>query len=245
MSDKRVSTAASAPRATSGAKHAPERDTGLVVLLADDQPLFRDGLSRLLHHIDRHAAILEAETLEDTLAVARANPAINLIFVAVGLPGSTDYGGLDEILRAAPQARVIVLSSTHDDGRIVQALTRGARGYVIRTSGREVVNLAVSLVLAGEVFVPSEAVDGFKHKTGGAENAAAADPVAELTARQRQVLQCMLKGDPNKEIARKLRVDETTIKTHVRSIMRKLGVANRTQAVLRAVQLGAGREEPA
>lgn len=212
------------------------------VLIADSQPLSVDGLRQLLVKIDSKIEVIEVAHLDDALETARANPNLMLIFLAVDLPGSTAFGGLEEIAAVQPAAPIVILTSTHDDGKIVEALGKGAKGYIFRSSSREVLRLAICLVLAGETYIPPDAIAGIEasHSLGEAVSRLpnGQNPIEELSPRQMQVLQCMIEGHPNKVIARKLDLRETTVKTHVKGVMRKLGVSNRTQAVMNALRLG-------
>jgi DNA-binding NarL/FixJ family response regulator len=211
-------------------------------LIADDQPLSVDGLSSLLKGIDAGIEVLEARNFGEALRLAREFPRLKLIFLAVDLPGSTAFGGLEEIVTEQPDAPIIILTSTHDDGRIVEAFGKGAKGYILRSSSREVLRLAISLVIAGETYIPSDAIAGIEtsHSLGEAisRSGHSRNPVEELSPRQLQVLQHMIEGHPNKVIAHKLALRETTVKTHVKGVMKKLGVSNRTQAVLNALRFG-------
>ena len=212
------------------------------VLIADEQSLSRDGLKLLIGQLCPDAPTSEAESLDEALQVIARNGAFRLIFLSVTLPGSQQFGGLKQVLEAAPSAPVILLTSTHDDGNIVKALRQGARGYMLRSSSREVLRLAVSLVLAGETYIPTDAIAGIEmqHALGDALGDAqpGKNPIHSLSKRQMQVLQHMIDGHPNKVIAGKLGLRETTVKTHVKAIMHKLEVHNRTQAVLNALRYG-------
>ena len=217
-------------------------------LIADNEPLSVDGLSLLLKGIDESIEVLEARDFPEALRLARETPRLKLIFLAVDLPGGTDFGGLEEITAEQPDAPVIILTSTHDDRRIVEAFGKGAKGYILRSSSREVLRLAISLVLAGETYIPTDAIAGIEtsHSLGEAISRTPdiKNPIEELSPRQLQVLRHMIEGHPNKVIARKLDLQETTVKTHVKGVMKKLGVSNRTQAVLNALRFGCRPADP-
>ena len=164
------------------------------------------------------------------------------------LPGSKRFGGLKQVLELEPDTPIVLLTSTHDDGDIVKALRQGSRGYMLRSSSREVLRLAISLVLAGETYVPADAIGGIElqHSIGQVLGDAepGANPLDALSKRQMQVLQHMIDGHPNKVLAGKLGLRETTVKTHVKAIMTKLDVHNRTQAVLNALRYGCRPADP-
>ncbi len=218
------------------------------VLIADEQALCRDGLRLLLQDLRPESQVLEADSLPAAREIVRAQRDFDLVFLSVTLPGGGPFGGLREMLKELPGAPIVLLTSTHDDGSIIQALDAGARGYLIRSSSREVARLAISLVLAGETYVPSDAIDGIRvqHNLGHMLGAVprGQNPIRDLSGRQLEVLQLMLDGLPNKVIARRLGIRETTVKSHVKSIIQKLGVHNRTQAVLNALRYGCQPAKP-
>ncbi len=219
------------------------------VLIADEQSLSRDGLKLLIERLCPDAPIIEADSLEDVLQIIERGNTFELIFLSVTLPGSRRFGGLKQVLEVAPDTPIVLLTSTHDNGDIVKALRQGARGYMLRSSSREVLRLAISLVLAGETYIPPDAIGGIElqHALGHAigEAPRGENPIHSLSKRQMQVLQHMIDGHPNKVIAGKLGLRETTVKTHVKAIMHKLQVHNRTQAVLNALRYGCRPAEPA
>lgn len=215
-------------------------------IVADEQPLFRDGVTLLLQGINPQATILECDSLESLLARAGKNPRADLIFVSVTLPGAERFGGLEDLLHAHPGLAVMLVSATHDNGNVLRALKRGARGYILRSTSREIMRLAISLVLAGGTYVPYEEIEeGRHHEMAAAAAVASAGNTAfdGMTPRQRQILGALVEGLSNKEIARRFDLEMATVKSHVHAVMQKLGVKNRTQAALRAVELGF-RENP-
>lgn len=222
---------------------ADEVQIGPTFLIADDQPLFRDGLRLLLRELNPKAEIAEAATLDDAMRAAQGARDLRLVVLEVALPGSQSFGGFERLQTLIPATPIVLLSSTHDDGRIMEALRKGARGYLIRSSSREVIRLALSLVLAGETYIPADVIADIAQHPSSVPPSQPAEArnntaIGALTPRQREVLQFLLDGLPNKAIGLRLGLDETTVKSHVRQVMRKLGVHNRTQAVLLAMQLG-------
>lgn len=221
------------------------------IVIADGQALLRDGLRLLIERMDRGVKILETDRMTDLLKLIARNHSIELIFFDFALPGANGFAGLAELLSAAPTTPVIVLSASEDRSDIAQAVNLGARGYILKSSSREVLRLGVSLVLAGETYVPANAFVGNGHESSDTSAAAApllvgnGNPIERLTPRQLQVLRCVIDGQTNKEIARQLGVNETTVKSHVQGLMRKLGAANRTQAARTGMQLGCQPERRA
>ena len=143
-----------------------------------------------------------------------------------------------------PALPVVVVSGSDDPASVLAALDLGAMGYIPKTSPREVLLGAVRLVASGGIYVPVEALKTREAAQlalpASASGVAGAGTAADLglTSRQREVLELLLKGLPNKLIARKLDISENTTKIHVSAVLRALGVATRTQALIAANRLG-------
>ena len=155
-------------------------------------------------------------------------------------------GGLatvQEIRTTFPNIPVIIVSGNEDRAAIDRALSLGARGYVTKTTPSELTVAALRLVLTGGTYVPATflAPQAAPAEPAGTATLAAAD----LTPRQREVLELLARGCPNKEIAQRLGMAVGTVKIHMTAILRALDVKNRTQAVLVAMQMGYGREHGA
>jgi DNA-binding NarL/FixJ family response regulator len=169
--------------------------------------------------------------------------------------GGMDVGGadvlswIDQIRTATPQASLVILSDHREPGQIVSAFRCGARGFISTGTDPDVALRALNFILCGGSFFPphaladlSQLADGLPDGTRDGHRLAFSSSLSGgLTLRQREVLACLRLGQSNKQIARELDMQEATVKVHIRQIMRKLGVANRTQAALHAAQLSDGR----
>lgn len=203
------------------------------VLLADDHNLVRDALKSYLERLEPESEVLTAQSLADAMAVADRSEAVDLVILDLKMPGMDGLKGLREMRERMPTIPVVLMSgaATQDDVRA--ALDLGARGFLPKTISGQALVSALRLILAGERFVPLDALDGGED---------AVQPVrieggVPLTHREGEVLTYLEKGWSNKEIARALELQEVTIKLHIRGICRKLGAKNRTQAALRAQEL--------
>lgn len=151
---------------------------------------------------------------------------------------------LRNLRRALPATPVIVLSDREEAAEVVAVFREGARAYVPTGLEPRLVIKAIRMVLAGGTFVPVDALVSWRRDAKSAieqrsrPEQAADEPLNQWTPRQLAVLHILIRGKANKEIARALAMEESTVKVHVRHIMRKLGVSNRTQAALRARRLG-------
>jgi DNA-binding NarL/FixJ family response regulator len=202
------------------------------VLLIDDHALFREALVLLFAHHLREFRMLEADSIEQATEVAREHGDIALVLLDLGLTDSQGMASLTALRAALPELTVVVLSADARRETIVAAIDAGAAGFVPKTARGTVLADALRTVLDGGVYLPAQALAG---PVPGTTDAAAIDA---LSPRQVQVLQLLLQGKSNKLIGRALNLSESTVKTHLLAVFRRLEVNNRTQAVLAAARLG-------
>lgn len=204
------------------------------ILIADDHALVRAGLAMMLARFYPESAIREAEDLDSAIAgIEEALPDILLLDLA--MPGMEQFNGLSRLLETWPALKIVMLSAHAGREEVRAAMERGARGYIPKAAGVDLVRHALELVMAGEMFVPASA---FRDAPATAREEDADSPLESLTPRQKETLALVMQGRSNKEIARALGVIESTVKTHLKVIMRKLGARNRTDAARIATQFG-------
>jgi DNA-binding NarL/FixJ family response regulator len=214
------------------------------VLIVDDHALFRHGLSLTLAELFDGASISEAGNADEAIElVAGENSRFDLVLVDLVMPGMNGLEGLRLLREHLGDTPVVVVSSSEDLSDIKSALDRGARGYVLKSSAAEVLGHALPLILAGEVFVPAIALSGGEMlASGSTETRGSGNQVSQteraMTPRQIEVLKLLAQGQSNKEIARNLDMPESTVKVHVKAILQKLGVKNRTQAAIAGMRQG-------
>lgn len=204
------------------------------ILVADDHNLVRDGLKPFLHELDPDAVIHDAANFDEALALAKSNEAMGLILLDLRMPGMTGLQGVEVIRKVRPGVPVVILSGHVERDEVLAAVRAGASGYIPKTiSGTALIN-ALRLVLAGESYLPpSILLDG-----NNPERKAPPSPLSTLSAREREILGYLIEGQTNKEIARRLDLQEITIKIHLRNVYRKIGAVNRAQAVRIALSSG-------
>ncbi len=205
-------------------------------LIIDDHPLFCDALSMTLRAFLGLAEVDTADRLQTALDKIDGGARPDVILLDLNLPDVDGMEGLLQLRQAARQVPILVVSSLADARVITAALRSGAAGFVPKHSAREVFRAAFEAMAAGRVFTPESYVAP-EHTIGPAsphEDAVAR--MSLLTRQQARILQLICEGRLNKQIAFDLSIAETTVKAHVTAIMRKLGVQNRTQAVLLAKQ---------
>jgi DNA-binding NarL/FixJ family response regulator len=203
------------------------------ILIADDHPIVREGLTAVLETQPDFAIVGAAAS--GTAAVERAaelRP--DVILLDLALPELDGVAALRQIRAADPGAHVIIFTAFDTDERILAAVQAGAQGYLLKGAPREELFQAIRVVHSGgSLLQPVVAARLLRQFSG----AAAALP-EQLTERELEVLRQLAKGRQNKEIATELWISERTVKFHVSAILAKLGVGNRTEAVSKAAQLG-------
>jgi len=218
------------------------------LLVVDDHTLFRRGLVALLSQDGRFEVAGEAGDIGEALrCVERSKP--DLILLDNHLPGVLGVDGIATLKDAAPGTRILMLTVSENEDDLAAALQAGADGYLLKTVELDRLSESIIKVLDGESVVSPEMmtklVAAFRSKAplsvaGEAPAPALPDDsvIALLSAREREVLALIARGDSNKVIARKLDIAETTVKIHVQHILRKLQLTSRVQAAVYAV----GRE---
>src|SRR3712207_4768440 len=210
------------------------------VLIADDHPLFREGMRGRLDRVADLAVVGEAASGDEAVELARKlEPEV--ILMDLKMPGMNGIEATREVLRASPRTGVLVLTMFEDDDSVFAAMRAGAKGYLLKDSGGEGVVHAIRAVASGEaVFGPgvAERIIGF---FSAPRPAAPQRPFPELTEREEEILNLVARGKSNQEISRQLFVSLKTVRNHVSNILLKLQVADRTQAVIRARESGLGQ----
>jgi DNA-binding NarL/FixJ family response regulator len=204
------------------------------VLLADDHGVIRDGLGRLIAALDDiELAGVAADGAE---AVARcAELAPDVVLMDLDMPVLDGIEATRQIVLAQPTTAVLVLTSFSDRPRIMGALEAGACGYLLKDLDAGAVAEGIRAAARGESPLDPRAARTIL------DARSAPDPLAGLSAREREVLGLLVDGLPNKLIARRLQISEKTVKSHLTRIFRELDVTDRTQAALWAERNGVGR----
>jgi DNA-binding NarL/FixJ family response regulator len=207
------------------------------VVLADDDEQLRAGLRIVLATAPDLVVVGEAgDGLSAVETVVRLRP--DLVLMDVRMPGIDGIEATRRVRTQAPETAVLVLTTFHDDAYVEQALAAGASGFVLKRSAPERLLDAVRTVAAGEALLDPAVTRGViaRAVSGSVDN----DPtlVAALTSREREVLALVGEGLSNHEIGQRLHLAESTVKTHVKRILPKLGARDRAQAVAVAHRSG-------
>lgn len=219
------------------------------IVVADDHPLVRIGLRQVF---DRNAEFIVVGEAADGFEALRQVKALNpdILLLDVAMPNKNGLEVLGELEDGATGVRTILLTAAIEGEEVVRALELGARGVVLKESATEQVFECIRTVMNGEYWVGREHVGDLLHTLRQLQRASQLDPPpsATLTPRERQVIDALIEGATNKDIALSFGVGEQTIKNHLSSIFDKLGVSNRLELVLYVVhhrQLGGVRASDA
>jgi two-component system nitrate/nitrite response regulator NarL len=212
-------------------------DSRIRVIVADDHPLFRDGVVTTLSSAAGIDVVGEADDAASAIKLAGdLLPDVALLDVA--MPG----GGLQaarEIARTCPSTRIVMLTVSEDEDNLMAAMKSGAKGYVLKgIAARDLVDIVRSID-AGEVYVAPKLAWRLLRELRKPRRS----PLDELSAREREVLELVAEGLSNAEIGARLNVVEKTIKHHMTNILSKLQVSSRVEAALLAYKAGLGQDE--
>lgn len=204
------------------------------VMIIDDQTLFRRGLVKLLEADPRVKILADAANGAEALEKIAANPP-DVVLVDIKMPVMDGIETTRQIVSHFPNIKVLVLTTFENDGYVVQALKAGASGYLLKDSQPEAIVSASLAVRSGERVMTQSVADQFLNLMSGAQQRRRFDG---LTRREVEVLRLLGQGLPNKQIAKALKISEKTVRNHISNFYSKIGVADRSQALLYAVRKG-------
>ncbi|WP_409423726.1 response regulator transcription factor [Pseudoalteromonas sp. RW-H-Ap-1] len=204
-------------------------------LIADDHPLFREALKGALSAKFEGLEVFESSDFDSTLQVLSEQEDLDILLLDLHMPGNGDLYGLIRIREDYPSLPIAVVSGSEDVNIVSKVMGYGAMGFIPKSSSSDDIASAINQILEGDTWLPKELKNKVAEIEG--EDREIAAQVASLTPQQYRVLQYLHEGLLNKQIAYELHISEATVKAHITAIFRKLGVYNRTQAVLIAAKL--------
>jgi len=211
----------------------------LRVVIADDHPLYRDGLRIVLSSSGGAEVVGEASNGTQAVALA-AELMPDVVVMDLRMP---EINGIDATRRIAgnhSETAVLVLTMFEDDDSVFAAMRAGARGYVLKGADKEDIIRAVQAVAGGELIFGPGIADRVMRYFASAREGGLLTPFPDLTEREREVLELIAEGQNNQMIARRLVLSPKTVRNHVSNIFAKLQVADRAQAIVRAREAGLG-----
>lgn len=204
-----------------------KRPNCIRLLVVDDHQAFRLGLVAIVNEYPDLEVVAEASTATQAIELCRTcHP--DVVLMDLRLPGMSGVEATLAIRKEFPQCRIIVITTYDGDEDIYRALQSGAQGYLLKDMSKEELVDAIRTVHAGECRIPPNVASRLAARVGR----------PELTPREIEVLKFVAKGKSNKEIAQHLDITEDTVKGHLKSVFTKLGVSDRTQAAMSALQRG-------
>lgn len=209
-------------------------------LVVDDHPIVADAMATAISAMRIFDRVESANSLPEACRMLEENPVCNLAVVDLHLRDVEGRATLTGLRERFPEVPVLVFSGDEALESITMAFECGARGYVTKSSPMNVVTSAIRLVIAGGSYIPPEAAEmlGFTAPPPVAALPTPRSLPVQLSGRQQQVFRLLLQGMPNKVIGSRLAMAEGTVKAHLNSVFRVLGVRTRVEAILRARQLG-------
>jgi DNA-binding NarL/FixJ family response regulator len=205
------------------------------IFVIDDNVLYRDALTAVLCSEKDLEVVGQGSSVDESKPrLAESKP--DIVLCEVGLPGQ---GGLDllrEVPALCPQSRTIAISDDQVETDIVEAMRRGARGFLDKESPVELFTKCVRKVHTGEIWLSGRLTEAVLHAFGSQQTPGKLDGKAELSRREMEVIQLVIQGYKNRDIAQKLFISEKTVKNHLSAIFNKLGVADRLELTLYAFE---------
>ncbi|EST55396.1 chemotaxis protein CheY [Brevibacillus panacihumi W25] len=229
-----------------------KRQQELRIVIVDDHQLFREGVKRILEMESDFKVVGEGADGGDAFKLAEEYKP-DVMLMDINMPNINGVSATENVISVSPQTRVIMLSIHDDEGYVYRTLRTGASGYLLKEMGTSDLVDAVRVVASGGAYIHPKVTgklieefrrlsdqEGMAERSFSVDDANAVDPkmIESLTRREREVLQLMAEGKSNRAIGEFLFISEKTVKNHVSSILQKLNVQDRTQAVVNSIKNG-------
>jgi DNA-binding NarL/FixJ family response regulator len=204
------------------------------ILLADDHPIFRDGLRKLLTSDDNLTIVGEASNGQECIQMlSKLKP--DILLLDLRMPDKDGLAVLEEINFETVPTRVIVLTATEDDRDVIRAMRLGARGVVLKQSATDLLVKSIHKVYSGEIWLDQHMTAEVMKAFSKSSEAGPRREKPLLSDREKEIVQLVAQGFRNKEIGEKLFISEQTVKNHLHNIFDKLGVSDRLELALYAI----------
>jgi len=204
------------------------------IMLVDDHPMLRRGLSDLLSMEDDLLPVAQASSGEEALMLVERHE-LDLVLLDLNMPGMDGIETIRALRAAGVDTRIVIFSVSDDHADVLEALREGADGYLLKDMEPEELIEQIRLAAQGKMALSSELTQVLAEAIRGRPKASAAHP-SMLTKREKDVLKLIAKGQSNKMIARSLDIAEGTVKVHVKRLLSKLGMRSRTEAAVWVVE---------
>ena len=208
------------------------------VLIIDDHPIFRHAMVTILGKKFPGSEAVEASSIDEAIKALEQDAAFYLVMLDLNMPETCGLNGLLEIRNQHPNIPVVIISAESEKQNILQTISYGAVGFISKSSKIEEIASSVESIFEGNVCLPSEILrtPTSRNRTNR-ENGISPEQIRSLTRKELAVLKYLTQGLANKVIAYELNISETTVKSHVSSILKKLGASNRVKVVANAANI--------
>ena len=207
------------------------------VLVVDDHPVFRRGLISMMQDQTEFQVVGEASSgLEAVAKAVELQP--DVVVMDLRMPGGDGVAATAALQQKLPRTKVLILTVSEKDDDLFAAVEAGAKGYLLKSVDFEELINSISSVAAGDVIISPALAIRVIVQLKQKKQPRTGEDSAGLTPRETEVLQLVARGASNKEVGTELFISETTVKAHLRSVLEKLQVKNRAQAVARATAMG-------
>lgn len=226
-------------------QHSNSQGNKIRVLVVDDHPIVRQGLRTFIDLQSDMEVVGEGTNGIEAVDLARCTQP-DIVLLDLVMPEMDGFQATSRIIECSPNSRVIILTSFSEEEKVLPAIRAGAHGYLLKDIAPTELVQAVRDAYLGKVQLHPEIARKLMSVVAAEESSAsrsATDAYDELTERENEVLHLIADGLNNREIAEKLFISEKTVKTHVSSILSKLGLADRTQAAIYALRRGLYSDE--
>ena len=200
------------------------------MLIADDHPIFREGIEAVIKQIDQEIQVEHAGTFDELLAVARAGTDPQLFLLDLRFPGMDIDRAVPELRSKYPLASIVIISMADDSKSTEHVIAAGVDGFISKAASQEQIRDGIAAVIEGEFVNVSE--------SGGLQGVSSISQFSRLTPRQIDVLKGIAKGHSNKQIAKDLDISPFTVRIHVSALLRELHLDSRTAAAAMAIKYG-------
>jgi DNA-binding NarL/FixJ family response regulator len=210
------------------------------IVVADDHPIFRDGLCKLLALEEDFQVVAQAQDGQQVLEVLQQFEP-DILLLDLKMPGLDGLATLQRLQASRNRTKVIVLTASEDKNEFIQAMKFGTSGIVLKQTATELLIKSIRKVYAGEIWLDSNTTAAVMRQFAAAEDAPPGTPAARererppLSQREREIVALVAQGFKNKEMAEKMFISEQTVKNHLHNIFDKLGVSDRLELALYAI----------
>ena len=205
------------------------------LLVVDDHPIFRQAISGIIDEKFPGAKCDAAESIDEAVAQLQSNNDYDLVLLDLNMPNTSGLNGLLSLRNDFPETPVVIVSAENDKQQILQTISYGAVGFISKSSSVESIADSLSSIFNGNVCLPSDIIRTTATQTtpqAKKEFEILPEKIHLLTRKELMVLKHLTKGEANKAIAYEMNISETTVKSHVSSILKKLGATNRVKVVV-------------